>query len=134
MNSDRNNILILEVDTTSKEIDSSLRSAVRADSVGHMLHSRDGACKRRIDHEYGLAGFLQQRQRSLEDSHHTRGIDVEMLHEVGRLHIGHLLESGKLEDAGVGDDNVDFFDAMAGEGSDRFAGLRVGCALDLYDV
>ena len=99
-----------------------------------MLHSRDGACNRRIDHEQGLAGFLQQRQRSLEYPHYTRGVDVKMLHEIGRLHIGHLLESGKLEDPGVGDDDVDLFDAMAGEGSDRFAGLRVRRALDLHDV
>ena len=125
MNSECNNILILKVDTTSKEINGSLRSAVRADSEGHMLHSRDGSYTGRDDHEFGLAGFLHQRQRSLENTHYTRGINVEMLHEVGRLHVGDLLESGKLEDPGVGDDHVDLFDAMAGEGSDRLAGLRV---------
>ena len=134
VNSKGNNILILKMDTTSQEINRSLRSAIRANSEGHMFHSRNGSHTGRNNHEPGLAGFLQERQRSLENPHHARGIDVEMLHEVRRLHVGHFLESGKFEDASVGDDDVDFVDAMAGEGSDRFAGLRVGCALDLHDV
>ena len=52
----------------------------------------------------GLLDFCNNGSVAWKIRTYTCGIDVEMLHEVGSLHVGHLLESGKLEDPGVGDD------------------------------
>ena len=38
-----------------------------------------------------------------------------MLHQVGRLHLGHFLEGGEFEDAGIGYYNVNVGDAVGRE-------------------
>ena len=131
MHSKCDKLRLLEMNTTKKEVDGSLGRPVRANGKRHMLHARNSSNTRGDHHEDGLLCLLQQRQRGLEQTHHTRGIDINMLHQVGRLHLGHFLEGGDLEDPSIGDYGIDVNDAEDGEIVHRMLGVSLGGGFDL---
>ena len=103
----------------------------RADGKRHILHARNGSDNRRNHHEYGLLCLLQQRQRCLVQTHHTRGVDIDVFYQVGCLHFRHFLEGGDLEDACIGDYRVNVGDAVGGQAGYGMLWVSLGGGIDL---
>ena len=131
MESDGDEILVLDVNATEDEVESCLGSAVGADGPRNVLGAGDGSDTRRDDGEFGLLRSLQQWQNSLEEPDWTVDVDVDVLGQVGSLGLGDLEESFGFEDAGVGDDNVKMGDALVLDACDGVCCVGLGGAVDL---
>ena len=129
--SDSDQVLVLDVDTTKDEVESGFGSAVRADGPRNVLGAGDGGDTRRDDGELGLLRSLQQRQDSLEEPDGAVDVDVDMLDQVGGFGLGDLEEGLGLEDAGIGDDDVEVGDALVLDGGDGVCCVGLGGAVDL---
>ena len=103
------------MNTTNKEVDGSLGHPIRADGERYMLHAGNRSDTRRNYHKDGILRLLLQRQGGLVQTNHTCGIDIDVLHQVGRLHLGHSLKCGEFKDSGTGYYSVDVDDAVGRE-------------------
>lgn len=61
----------------------------------------------------------------------TGGVDVDVLEEIAGLHLGNFDEGGRLEDAGIGNHDVEVCDTLRSDGFDGFEGVGFRGALDL---
>ena len=131
MESDGDEILVLDVNATEDEVEGGLGSAVGADGPRNVLGAGDGSDTRRDDGELGLLCSLQQRQDSLEEPDGAVDVDVDVLDQVGGLGHGDLKEGLRLEDTGIGDDHVKMSDALVLDGGDGVCCVGLGGAVDL---
>ena len=131
MESDGDEILVLNVNATENEVESGLGGAVGADGPRNVLGTGDGGDTRRDDGELGLLCSLQQRQDSLEEPDGAVDVDVDVLDQVGGFGLGDLKEGLGLEDAGIGDDHVKVSDALVFDGGDGVCCVGFGGAVDL---
>ena len=129
--SDGDEILVLDVNATEDEVEGGLGSAVGADGPRNVLGAGDGSDTRRDDGEFGLLRSLQQWQNSLEEPDWTVDVDIDVLDQVGGLGHGNLKEGLRLEDAGIGDDHVEVGDALVLDGGDGVCCVGLGSAVDL---
>ena len=131
MESNGDEILVLDVNATENEVESSLGGAVGADGPRNVLGTGDGGDTRRDDSKLGLLRSLQQRQDSLEEPDGAVDVDVDVLDQVGGLGHGDFKEGLRLEDAGIGDDHVKVSDALVLDGGDGVCCIGLGGAVDL---
>lgn len=131
MESDGDEILVLNVNATEDEVESGLGGAVGADSPRNVLGASDGGDTRRDDGEFGLLRSLQQRQDGLEEPDGTVDVDVDVLDQVGGFGLGDLKEGLRLEDAGIGDDYIKVGNALVLDRGDGVCCVGLGGAVDL---
>ena len=85
MASKSDDILVLEMDPPREEVQRRFGRAIgRKRERGHLLHAADGPDDGRQRHEHRPRALLQERQHRLEEAQDARGIDVEVLGQVGR--------------------------------------------------
>ena len=128
---DGDEVLVLDVNATEDEVEGGLGGTVGADGPRNVLGAGDGGNARGDDGELGLFCGLQQRQDGLEEPDGTVDVDVDVLGQVGGLGLGDLEEGFGLEDAGVGDDNVEVGDALVLDACDGIRCVGLGGAVDL---
>jgi len=79
MESQSNQVLVLNVNAAKEEVHCSLGSAIRCDRVWDVLGSGDSCDTRRDVDELWLLGCFQQGKSSLKQVDWTGGIDIDML-------------------------------------------------------
>ncbi len=126
-------VLVLYVDVANQEVERSLGCTVRRDGVRDVLGGADGADDRRDGHELGVVALLEERKNGLEETDDAGGVDVDVLEEVSGVQLGDADERRDLEDARVGDDDIELGDPLGDQALDSGLGVRVGGALDLDD-
>jgi hypothetical protein len=126
MHGKNDQLRILRMSSADQKVGSCLRGTVNTGREGNLSSCGNRPRQRRYVSKDRFLGLLKQRQRSLEQSDGSCGIDIYMIEEISSIDLCDLGIGGGSVVSCVCDDNVEVVDALVFDGGDGLETVSVG--------
>lgn len=133
MHSKNDQLRILRMSSTDQKVRSRLRGTINTSGERDLSSCGNRPCQRRHVSKDRFLGLLKQRQRSLEQSDGSCGIDVYMIKKIGSIDLCDLGIGGWSVVSCICNNNVEVVDALIFDGRDGLETVRIGCGFYFDD-
>jgi hypothetical protein len=133
MHGKNDQLRILCMSSADQKVGSRLGSTVNTDGEGNLSSCSNRPRQRRHVSKDRFLSLLKKRQRSLEQSDGSCGIDIYMIEEISSIDLCDLGIGGGSVVSCVCNDNVEVVDALVFDAGDGLETVSVGCGFYFDD-